>query len=82
MRACPEARVTMMPAAVETISAGTCATSPSPTVRIVYCDAACASGSPRWITAMKIPPRMLMPVMSSAAIASPFTNFEAPSIAP
>lgn len=29
------ARVTMMPAATETTSAGTCETSPSPTVRIV-----------------------------------------------
>ena len=51
--------VTMMPAAVEMISAGICETRPSPTVRIVYVDAAVATSMPRCTTPMKMPPRML-----------------------
>ena len=37
---------------------------------------------PIWATPMTMPPTTLMKVMSSAAMASPRTNFEAPSMAP
>ena len=37
---------------------------------------------PCWATPMMMPPTTLMKVMSSAAMASPRTNFEAPSMAP
>ena len=73
---------TIMPAAVETMRAGTCVTRPSPMVsRVKVCDAA-AKDMPCWATPMMMPPMMLMPTIKSPAIASPRTNFEAPSIAP
>ncbi len=76
------ARVTMMPAATEINSAGICAASPSPTVSSEYFWV--ASLKPRFICSMPttIPPMRLIAVMMSAAIASPLTNFEAPSMAP
>ena len=40
------------------------------------------SGRPCWTTPMTMPPMRLIAVMRTAAIASPLTNFEAPSIAP
>ena len=55
---------------------------PSPIVNIVYVEAA----SPRLISCVTvpimIPPMMLMKTISKPAIASPRTNFAAPSIAP
>ena len=39
-------------------------------------------GNPFWNAPMKMPPRMLIAVISSPATASPFTNFDEPSIAP
>ena len=74
--------VTTMPAAVETSSAGICETRPSPTVSVVKVAAASANDMPWRISPMARPPRMLITVMISAAIASPRTNFAAPSIAP
>ena len=74
--------VTRMPAAVETSSAGICATRPSPMVRIVYFSNAAPADMP--VNAMPItrPPTMLMAVMMRPAMASPRTNLPAPSIAP
>ena len=74
--------VTTMPAAVDTSSAGICETSPSPTDRVVNVAAASASGMPWRISPMAKPPKMLMEVISRPAIASPRTNFAAPSMAP
>ena len=71
-----------MPAAVETSSAGICVTSPSPTVSFVNASAASAKLMPCWIMPIASPPTMLIEVMISPAIASPRTNFAAPSIAP
>ena len=74
--------VTTMPAAVETSKAGICETRPSPTVSVVYVLAASANGMPCRPRPMARPPTMLIEVMISPAIASPRTNFAAPSIAP
>ncbi len=75
-------RVTMMPVATEISSAGIWAARPSPTVSIEYLCVASLKGRPCWSIPTTIPPSRLMPVMITAAIASPLTNFEAPSIAP
>src|SRR6266508_4344640 len=40
------------------------------------------NGSPCWAMPMIMPPMMLMKTTSSPAMASPRTNFEAPSMAP
>ena len=74
--------VTTMPAAVETSSAGIWLTSPSPTVSVVKVAAASANGMPWRSSPIARPPTMLMTVISSAAMASPRTNFAAPSMAP
>ena len=74
--------VTTMPAAVLTSSAGIWLTRPSPTVRVVNVAAASANGMPWRSRPMARPPKMLMTVMSRPAIASPRTNFAAPSMAP
>ena len=76
------ARVITIPAAVETISAGTCATNPSPTVSKVYVCAAAAMVMPCCSTPIVKPPRILTRVMTTAATASPRTNLLAPSMAP
>ena len=75
-------RVTMMPVATEMSSAGICAARPSPTVSSEKCWAASPNGMPCWATPMMMPPMRLIAVMMMPAIASPLTNFEAPSIAP
>ena len=76
------ARVTMRPDDSEISSAGICATRPSPTVRRLY--VLIASPNDRCCCRMPTakPPIRLMATMTIAAIASPFTNFDAPSIAP
>ena len=74
--------VTTMPAAVETSSAGICDTRPSPAVSVVKVAAASANDMPCRSRPIARPPRMLITVMISAAMASPRTNFAAPSIAP
>ena len=71
-----------MPAAVETISAGICDTSPSPTVSVVKVAAASANGMPCRPSPIAKPPTMFTQVMINPATASPRTNFAAPSIAP
>ncbi len=75
-------RVTMMPVATEISSAGICAARPSPTVSSEKWAAASENGIPCCIVPTMIPPTRLMMTMRTAAIASPLTNFEAPSIAP
>ena len=75
-------RVTMMPAATEMSSAGICAVRPSPIVRSEKCWAASPIGIPCCMTPMRMPPMRLIAVMIMAAMTSPLTNFEAPSIAP
>ena len=50
--------------------------------RACRCAAPRAIVMPRWATPMTKPPTMLITVMTMPAIASPRTNFEAPSIAP
>ena len=74
--------VTTMPAAVETSSAGICDTRPSPAVSVVKVAAASAKLMPCRSRPIARPPTMLITVMISAAIASPRTNFAAPSMAP
>ncbi len=76
------ARVTMMPVATEISSAGIWAARPSPTVSSEKCWIAWLNGMCCCSTPTTIPPIRLIAVISTAAIASPLTNFEAPSIAP
>ena len=75
-------RVTIMPVDTAISSAGICETRPSPMVSSVYVLIASPSCMPRWIMPIAMPPTMLMMMIRMPAIASPFTNFEAPSIAP
>ena len=78
----PAERVTMRPDEIDTSSAGTCDTRPSPTVRRLNVLMASPIGRPICTTPMTKPPIRLTIVITRPAIASPFTNFEAPSIAP
>ncbi len=78
----PTERVTMMPVAVEISSAGIWLTRPSPTVSSEKCWIASEKPIPCWKTPTARPPSRLIITIRTAAIASPFTNFEAPSIAP
>ncbi len=75
-------RVTIMPVATAMSSAGTWVTSPSPTVRMEYVSTASMAGMPCMTTPITMPPSRLMSVMTMPAMASPLTNFDAPSIAP
>ena len=76
------ARVTIRPDDSEIRSAGICATSPSPTVSRLYFDTASPNDMCFWRIPIANPPIRLMSTITIAAIASPFTNFDAPSIAP
>ena len=76
------ARVTIRPDDSEINSAGICATSPSPTVRRLYVWIASLNDMCCCRTPTAKPPMRLIATMTMAAIASPFTNFDAPSIAP
>ena len=78
----PAERVTRMPVATEISSAGICAHRPSPTDSSEKCWPASPSGMPSCTTPMTMPPIRLIAVISMPAMASPLTNFEAPSIAP
>ena len=80
VRAVP--RVTTSAADAETISAGTWLTRPSPMVRRVNRSAVAESDQPYWTIPTYSPPSRLISVMTTAAIASPRRNFDAPSIAP
>ena len=68
--------------ALEMMSAGICETSPSPTESLVNTSAASPRFMPLRVTPMMMPPKMLIAVITMPAIASPRTNFEAPSMAP
>ena len=73
--------VTSTAAAVEMKSAGIWLTRPSPIVSLEYFSPASAIAMPFQV-AIAMPQTMFSTVMISAAIASPRTNFEAPSMAP
>ena len=75
-------RVTMMPVAVESSRAGIWETRPSPTVSSEKVETASPGAMPRCMTPMAKPPMRLISVTMMPAIASPLTNFEAPSIEP
>ena len=75
-------RVTRTPAAVERTRAGICETRPSPIVSRPYRFSASTTGMPFCPTPIASPARILMTVMMSDAMTSPFTNFIAPSIEP
>ncbi len=75
-------RVTIMPVDTAMSSAGICETRPSPIVRMPYFDSASVTDSPFCSMPIATPPSMLMTRMRMPAIASPLTNFDAPSIAP
>lgn len=77
-----DTRVTMMAAADESSSAGICATSPSPMVSSEYWRNASPALMSCIVTPMAAPPIRLMSRIRMLAMASPRTNFEAPSIAP
>ena len=75
-------RVTIMPVAVEIISAGSWETRPSPMVTMEYLDSTSVK-VPAFITIpMMVPPIKLIIVISSDMVASPFTILVAPSMAP
>ena len=74
--------VTTMPAATETSSAGIWLTNPSPTVRMVKVSTASPKLIPWRATPMAMPPIRLITVMMRPAMASPRTNFAAPSMEP
>ena len=75
-------RVTMSAEAIETTRAGIWLVSPSPMVSLVKTSAVLPASQPFWSIPTAKPPRMLTAVMMIPAIASPRTNFDAPSIAP
>jgi len=75
-------RVTMIACAVESSSAGTCATRPSPMVSRVYTRAASLNARSWLSVPMARPPTMLTSRIMMPAVASPRTNLLAPSIEP
>ncbi len=64
------------------MSAGICVTRPSPTESRTNTSAEVASDMSWRVTPMMMPPNTLTAVMMMPAIASPRTNFDAPSIEP
>lgn len=82
MFVCDEVRVVSSPAASEMMNAGIWLTSPSPMVSLVNVLKQSVIGQPYCSIPMAMPPRALTNVMRMPAMASPRTNFEAPSIAP
>ena len=75
-------RVVIRPVATESSSAGICETRPSPTVSRLYWFIASPGDIPCCSTPIANPPTRLMIVMMMAAMASPLTNLEPPSMAP
>ena len=75
-------RVTMTPDVMEISSAGIWPTRPSPIVRMPKRFTHQPTSCPNISMPMRMPPMMLIDVMMMPAMASPFTNFIAPSIAP
>ena len=77
-----DTRVTITAAAMDSSSEGTCATSASPTASVTYFSAASPALRPWLIMPRQKPAMMFTARISSAAMASPFTNLLAPSIEP
>ena len=77
-----DAFVTIIPVDKDISNDGICETRPSPIVRIVYFDNASLISAPCTTTPSTIPPTRFIAVMIRPAVASPFTYFVAPSIAP
>ena len=75
-------RVTSTPAAMQISSDGICDTIASPMDSTVKRSAAWPAVMFMYITPMAMPPRMLMAVITRPAMASPLTNFIAPSMPP
>ena len=76
-----EDRVTIMPVAIEMMSAGNCVTMPSPIVSREKRCSASPQSIPICITPMIQPAMILMSRTITPAMASPFTNLLAPSMA-
>ncbi len=72
----------MIPVAIEMMSAGSCVAMPSPIVSSVKRWSASLQSMPICMTPTIQPAITSISRMMMPAIASPFTNFEAPSIAP
>ncbi|KWV89240.1 hypothetical protein PFLmoz3_02143 [Pseudomonas fluorescens] len=75
-------RVMIMPAVREINSAGICAIRPSPIVSTEYSAIESAALKPCWNIPVEKPPNRLTTTMINPAMASPLTNFMAPSMAP
>ena len=75
-------RVTIRPVATDSSSAGTWETRPSPTLSRLYWFIASPGDMCCWTTPTAKPPIRLISVMITAAMASPLTNLEPPSMAP
>ena len=75
-------RVTIMPVAVEIISAGSWETRPSPMVTMEYREMTSEKVPPLTSIPMRTPPMKLIMVMIKDMVASPLTILVAPSIAP
>jgi hypothetical protein len=75
-------RVTMKPAVMAMNSAGIWLTRPSPMVSSAKRCAASPIDMPSWVVPTMMPPVILTKMMISPAMASPLTNFFAPSSAP
>ena len=73
---------TRRPAASEMMRAGIWVTRPSPTESLVKMSAAAERVSACRVAPMTMPPKMFTARMMRPAIASPRTNFDAPSIEP
>ncbi|MNN51631.1 hypothetical protein D3C81_1662860 [compost metagenome] len=78
----PDARVTMIAAAVDNNSDGNCATKPSPMVSSAYTLPASPKVMPCWKIPTAMPPIRLMNRINRPAMASPRTNLLAPSMEP
>ena len=76
------ARVTIRPVEIEMSRAGIWETRPSPMDSRLYVEMASPIDWCRCTTPTKKPPTRLTSVMTIAAMASPLTNFDAPSMAP
>jgi hypothetical protein len=75
-------RVVIRPVATDSSSAGICETRPSPTLSRLYWFIASAGDRPCCSMPTAKPPTRLITVMMMAAMASPLTNLDPPSMAP
>ena len=79
---CPAALLTIKPVAADIKSAGSWETRPSPTVNLVKVDNASIKSICCCHIPIIKPPTMFITVIIIPAVASPLTNFEAPSMVP